>query len=431
MFIQSKYRISWVAVLFTLLLACYKVPLEFGSDTLSNDPNIRMIDTLTVEVSTFQLDSFVTRNTNVFILGRQQDPAFGIVEAKAYFEITAPANDLANCTNCLFDSLEFRTKFTGTFTGDSTVPFTFSLHQLTQVMDEDLASVGYNISNAPFASIPLIAKTLSVRPSANTEVKLKLPTVFGQSLFNLLKRNSDTIINATNFLKYSRGFCLQGNPSNNAIYHMLPYDSGKSVIRLYYRTNGAIPASKYVDFKLGNSQHQFNGFTYDKSGTVTSSFARKKRQTISSALLGNKGYLHNNSGLFPKITFTNLWSVKELHPYVKVIKAEIEIRPAAGSYGKTTFYNLPSPLNLYPVDADDNIVDSAINGELIIDDLYGKDTRYTFDVTYFVNSVLYLGRASNRSMLLKPASATDPHRLIINDRTGSNPIKLKLYILGL
>ena len=430
LFTKHQDRFLVIAII-VLLSSCNKMPVEFGAEALTGDPDIRLIDTLPVEVSTLQLDSFTTNNTYLFIVGKHKDPALGIVEAKACFEITAPVNDLANCTSCVFDSIEFRAKLTGGFWGDTSVPFTFSIHQLSQVMDEDVASVGFNVSNVAYNPIPLVSKTLSIRPSNKPDLKLSIPAPFGQNLFKFLKNNSDTVTDSNKFLKYLKGLCIVGNTGNNAMYYMIPADSGSSVIRLHYRIAGAIPVPKHVDFKLGNTRHQFNSFTYDKAGTALSIFIPKRSQLKSSILTGNKGFLHNNSGLYPKITLTNLFSIKELHPLVKVIKAEIEIRPAIGSYSKTTFYSLPPQMNLNPVDEANYMNGTAINGMLIIDDLYGKDTRYTYDVTDFVKVMLNEGRASKRGLLLMPATTNENHRLIMNDKIGSNPVKLKLYLIGL
>jgi hypothetical protein len=431
LFTKHQYKLLVTAIVVLLLSSCIKVPVDFGSEVLTSDPNITLIDTLSVEVSTLQLDSFKTNNTYLFIVGKHTDPALGNVEARSYFEITAPVNDLANCTNCVFDSIEFRAKLTGGFYGDTSAPFTFSIHQLSQIMDEDVASVGFNISNCSYNPLPLVSKTLSIRPSNKADLKVNFPAPFGQELFNFLKRNSDTITNRRKLLKYFKGLCIVGDTSDNAMYYMNPYDSGSSVIRLHYKIAGATPVSKYVDFKSGNNQHQFNSFTCDKTGTAPGIFTPKRRQLKSSSLMGNKGFLHNNSGLYPKITLTNLFSIKELYPYVKVIKAEIEIRPASGTYGNKTFYRLPPQMNLYPVDEDNYINGSAINGNLDIDNLYGKDTKYTYDVTPFVNIMLTEGRASKRGLQIMPAITTENQRLIINDKTGSNPIQLKLYIIGL
>lgn len=367
----------------------------------------------------------------MFIVGKHNDPLLGTVESKAYFEVAAPTNDLANCSNCVFDSLEFRAKMTGGFSGDTSMPFRLSIHQLSQTMNKEVASVGYNISNCPYNPIPLASKTLSIRPSNKADLKLKMSSSFGQELFNLLKRNSDTMTNSSSFLKYIKGLCIVGNTSDNAMYYMIPYDSGASVIRLHYKIAGPTPVPKYVDFKLSNNEHQFNSFTYDKTGTPLSIFTPKRRQLKSSILMGNRGILHNNSGLYPTITLTNLFSIKELHPYVKVIKAEIEIRPAAGTYGSTTLYSLPTTIDLSPVDEDNYINANPIKGDLAIDNLYGKDTKYTYDVTAFVNVILTEGRASRRALQLTPSLNTDNQRLIINDKTGINPIKLRLYIIGL
>ena len=79
--------------------------------------------------------------------------------------------------------------------------------------------------------------------------------------------------------------------------------------------------------------------------------------TVAAGTLAAWQYLHHNSGLYPKIQFSNLYNIKELHPYVQVLRAILEIKPVSGSYGINTFYQLPSLLELRVTDDDNGIND--------------------------------------------------------------------------
>ena len=209
-------------------------------------------------------------------------------------------------------------------------------------------------------------------------------------------------------------------------------------MRLYYSRNGSAQQQEYIDFLLQPAAFQFNTFDYDKTGTPLAQFLPRKRQTIASNLTGNKAFLHASSGLFPRITLPDMLSLKELHPYIKVIKATLEITPSASDYGLNSLYSLPPLLGLYPID-DVNAVGAGIadgngslqTGSLVIDYLYHKDTRYSYDMTAYVNTILTQGRTAQQDLLLLSLNSTFENRLILNAAGQQMSVKLKLYVLGL
>jgi hypothetical protein len=73
-------------------------------------------------------------------------------------------------------------------------------------------------------------------------------------------------------------------------------------------------------------------------------------------------------------------------------------------------------------------------GSLNIDNLYGENTAYTYDVTSFVNTVISEGVFSKKALIMHPASAnalSNDQRLLIGNSKTALAVKLKLYILGL
>jgi hypothetical protein len=140
-----------------------------------------------------------------------------------------------------------------------------------------------------------------------------------------------------------------------------------------------------------------------------------------------------------------LVNIKELHPYVQVMRAELLIKPVKGTYGYGTIFNLPTDLELRQTDDQNYIGGSALinpysstgalqTGSLYIDQLYGENTVYTYDVTEFVNTVISEGTFSRKALILHPANANalnSNQRLLIHDYLAEHPIQLKLYILGL
>jgi hypothetical protein len=439
-----KNKLLWpvfTGVLFSIFSSCTKTTVQFGSDGAEGDPNVTMIDTFTAELSTLQIDSFSTGSSSHFIIGSHTDPQLGYVAAKSFFEVTAPSLDLRDCTNCIFDSIDIRLKVSSGYMGDTSVPFTIKLYEVTQEMDETESSVGFNTSSFPYAAAPIISKTFMIRPSRKEEISIRLPDEIGRNFFRMLRMNSDTITNDDRFKKLLKGFCLESSSANNALFYFDKTDAD-SIIQLHYTEAGTAPVEKKTYFTISSADHQFNAFSYNKSGTALAGFSPKRKQLISSSLTNNTAFLHNNSVLDPKIKFSKLYNIKELHPYVQVIRAELEIKPVSGTYGTNTFYPLPASVEMRVTDADNGISGGALSfvygtetyaqsGSLYIDNLYGVNTAYTYDVTSFVNTVIGEGAFSETALLMSASSSATDQRLLIGGNHSGGSVKLKLYILGL
>lgn len=433
-----------VLLLFAGFSACDKATVNFGSDGTEGDPNVTMTDTFSVELSTLQVDSFATTGSGHFIVGSHHDPQLGYVGAKSYFEITAPTLDLRDCNSCVFDSVDLRLKVSSGYLGDTTAPFTINLYELTQTMDDAETPGGFNVSNFPHNAVPLVSKTFTIRPGRKDELSIRLPDEFGKNFFRMFRTNSDTVTNDARFKNYLKGFCIETSASNNALFYF-DKTTGDSVIQFHYTEAAAIPVAQSAYFTISSTDHQFNSFTYDKSGTAIAGFTPGRKQLISSSLTNNTAFLHNNSGLYPKIRFNSLYNIKELHPYVQVLKAELEVKPVSGTYGINTFYTLPPSVEMHLTDDDNGINGSALayvygsssyaqNGNLYIDYLYGESTAYTYDVTSYVNTVIAEGAFSRKALLMVPPpgnSTAGDQRLIIGNNHSGGSVKLKLYILGL
>lgn len=440
----KKYKALHLLILAGLILiSCNKAVVNFGEEALTDDPNIIFTDTMTMNLATYQMDSFATSGDTIFIAGIHTDSLLGKYEAKAFMQLGVPAiNELNGCTNCIFDSLVFTSRFSGSYMGDTTEVFTANVHRLNQQMIVDETSIGYNTSSFTFDATPLgTAIFTTPRPSSKNLVSMKLNDQYGHELFEMLKRNSDTITDAGLFHKYFNGIVLTGAGTNQrSIYYFTPAESGSNIVmKLYYRQNGSAPVQASVDFPTTSFTFQFNAFTYDKSGTPLSVFTPEKKQILPSTATENMAFLHGNSGLFPHITIPALLSLKELSPYIKVVKAELEITPSLSNYASGSGYQLPPAIALYQSDEDKNLGGvlydlsgtTVQTGNLVIDHLYHKDTRYTYDLTSYVNNIMDHGIFSQKSLVLLPFSNTYENRLVLNNAINNKSVKLKLYVLGL
>ncbi|MFT4155723.1 DUF4270 family protein [Parafilimonas sp.] len=440
--INRTYRyILALSILASGFFSCEKKEVDFGVSALTDDPNIATIDTISVNAYTTQVDSFSTVTTGYFVAGNHYDSVMGNLQATAYFDFTIPYDStsaLDECTSCYFDSLVLITQFAGGFYGDTTAPFTLNVNQLTQLI-YDYNTFGYNVTSRTYNSEPLGSFTGIVSPAKLSTIRIKLSDDLGQDIYNKIKRESDTITTSDVFLKYIKGFCLTGSSASNTIYYMKPTGDSDLVV-LYYHQNAPLPVSRTVKLPL-NTAHQFNGFVADHSGTNLSVFTAKKTQAIESSKTGGYVYMQANHGLYPKFNFPSIYSLKEVNDYVSVVSAVLEVYPLQGSYGLQSFYKLPAAINLDILNEYDAVsgyvyysgTSTLQTGDLYVDYLYNENTKYTYDITSYVNAVLEAGTSSTYYLYMQPASgASDSteQRLVLQALNNSS-FKLKLSVLGL
>lgn len=437
-----KACLAYCSAVVLLLSSCDKVDITFGAAASDSDPNITYFDNYKTDIATYKVDSFVTSNHQVFCAGYHTDPVFGVVKAGAFAQIDLPsANPLLNVTETIvYDSLQLLIKPSGNFYGDSTRPVRFAVYRLTEnIKKDDGTDYYYNTNSFGYNPIAVGQQTVNLNGKTGSAVSVKLSDALGQELLAKFKNNDFDINTQENFINYFKGIYIT---TDSAITNSLVYfssDADSVILRLNYHQNGVTPEAKTIDFKYNNTK-QFSNINFRHTGSNFSSFINKKEQLIPSTSSGGQSFLNSNLSASIKISFPTLLSLKELHPYVKVVKAILVIRPDAASY--TFPYTLPPTLDLYATDATNGLLSGIFDasntslqtGNLVTDYLYNENTYYSFDITSFINTKINEGQASTSALLLHTSLSNAEgglQRLIVNDQNNNRPIELKLYVLGL
>jgi hypothetical protein len=421
--------------------SCIKAPLEFVDNTPANDPNITFLDNYEVELATYQLDSFVTSSHSVFTIGYHADSLFGKINAGSYVQVDLPADNPVKDKNVSFDSLVIILKPNGSYYGDTLAPFSMKVHRLLQnIKDEDDDGASYyNTAKFEYDPFLLGGKNTSIRPLKDTAIIIRLSDALGRELLNKLKNDDADVETNADFIDYFKGLYLE---TDSVLCNTLYYFTAavpNNILRVHYHLNSTFSQEKYIDFPF-NVSKQFNSISHSHAGTDLAVFTPFKNQLKKTNLTGHKAYLHSNMAAYIKIGFPTLLSVKELYPYVKVMKAELVITPSPGTYRYP--YQLPPVLNVYTTDENNRLNSllpdftgqNAQTGNLFTDELYGDKTKYTFDVTGYISNLISEGRFSKSALMLVPSSGVSDaqlQRLVINDQSLNKGIQLKLYVLGL
>ena len=440
--IDSKHisRFFSLFLLILLFASCEKVDISFGETASETDPNITYIDSYKADIATFKTDSFLTSSHTIFCLGYHTDQDFGVMRARSFAQINLPASNTVYNVNAIFDSLELIIKPTGKFYGDSNVTIKLAVHRLTEnIVNDEKGDYFYNTSSFRYDPVPIGERTVNLYGRSGTAVSVKLSDQLGREWLEKLKANHTDISNSDAFLEYFKGICITTDSvQTSSLAYFTASDS--MLIRLSYHEAGLDPREKYLNFGFTTAR-QFNHISFAPGNANFSSFISNKTQLIASSASGNKSFLNTAVGSLIKISFPDLLKLKELHPYIKIMKAILLVKPDPRS---SVFpYQLPAQLNLYTTDEtnsvisgiyDGNSIPALQTGNLSIDALYGENTSYSYDITSFVNTKMKEGQFSKSALLLYPSlSSMDAglQRLIVNDQTASRSVQLKLYVLGL
>ncbi|MEP6950033.1 MAG: DUF4270 family protein [Ginsengibacter sp.] len=435
--IYFKYSILFLILLPVVLISCEKTKIQFGQAYVDNSySNIILVDTITAQLSTVYSDSVSTTGSGVTLAGNYNDNAFGKITAKSFFEIAPPAlADLA--TNAAFDSLKLIIRPNQTYYGDTTFNTQLSVYQLKTDLSFPLYQAQfYNNTDFDVDPNPLGSINTLIYPNNTDTVAIRLSDVTGNNLFDLYKSKDYIMQSATNFLSYFKG--LQLAPSTAGMHAIYGFHDSL-VMRMYYHETGVFTVNKFLDFPFYNSDNkQFNQVKTDRTGTPLSGFNSTTKEVVSTSL-GNSAYIQVLTGFMAKVKFPTIRNLLLRPDFIKILKAELVIRPLKSSYNAVT--PLPPDLSAATTDQS-NLLGAPLGftgggaqtGSLIIDALYNENTSYDYDVTAYLQQQILIGAANQNGLLLIPPFPTaisSFNRVIIGDQKNTQgSIQLKLYYVS-
>jgi len=440
-FFRTRSCIYVIPVFFLLVLtACSKPQIRFDSVyNPDNATNVIAIDTFSVQVSSVFLDSFPTSGTKAQLLGKYIDPFFGTITSQSYTDIGAPVNPPIITNYSIYDSIVLIMRIDRTFYGDTSNVQGFLVSQLTQTMNFPANQRAfYNNSSIPYDPTVLGSAYVKIRPVAGVTSQLRgdsiimtMPNSMGEALFGLLYRQPDTLTNASQFREYFKGLTVY--PDTN--YPGATYGFKDTLtLRIYYHEPGVVAVYKTVDFTTVNQYSQFNEITADRTGTPLASISQTNPQLQSTAT-GNQAFLQPITSIYTKLLFPTISDLLGYQDYLAVMKAELIIKPIAGTYSPS--YALPPAINL-ALTNEGNTIGTVLPygaGNLNIDYLYGTNTNYSYDITTYIQNALTQGatnNAKNGLILITPAALynTTFNRTVIGNSNSaqlSNQISLVIY----
>lgn len=410
-----------------------------GSDYLSINNKVMLIDTLTVNVSTINFDSLVTSNQSRILIGNYTDPLLGKVTSESYFKLTPDSYNLGSSSdtetvNYVFDSIAVILKYDRYYYGDTTKIQTINIHQLTQKVKPNVDDDSfYNNSTLSYNSKSIGTKSFYPKPIGKDSVNIQIDPTFGKNLFDKLKNYEFS--NADEFDDYFKGIVIK--PSTSHSSNMIGYKTS-SVLRLYYKQANSDSEDTYTkEFTIADVTKQFNNISLDRTGTIIQNLP-DSRNKLASELTNNSAFVQSGTGISCRIDFPYIKQLKYLSEKGIIVDAELIIKPIKNS--ASSLFPLKDSLQVYECDNLNRISKILTNsdGSTALALLNKTPDEFNENIGYKINigSFLYqemLKTTGTKSSLIFtfPNISKGVNRIVLgNQKNSENKLKLKIYYIS-
>lgn len=413
-----------------------------GSDYLALNNKVILVDTLTVEMSTINLDSLITSTQSRILIGNYDDPLFGKIKSDSYFQLSTNTYALNNsgsdteAIKYVFDSISMILKYDNYYFGDTTKVQTFDIHRLIQKVKPNTEDNNfYNNSKLNYSPESLGTISYKPRPIEKDSINIKMSDAFGAELFQKLKKREVTDFDT--FTEYLKGFVLVPSSSNSS--SVIGFSASTSKVRLYYSKYQAdTEETPYIlDFTILDKTKQFNSISSDKSGTLLQNLSVPTSK-LASSLTEHQGFIQSGTGVSCRIDFPNIKQFKHISDNGAIVAAELLLKPVNNSYSDK--YPLSDSLSVYVADNLNRISGTLLNSESksvygILNkktDEFNENIGYTIPIGGFLQKEMLKPTDSRSCLILTlPALSKAVNRVVLGDQKHlNNKIQLKIYYIS-
>jgi hypothetical protein len=399
---------------------------SLGKEFVDSHTRVSLIDTFSVSLSTVILDTMITSGTENILIGNYRDEQLGGIASESFLQLGIPESFDVQSRD-LYDSLRLILTYNQYAFGDTTRSQRILVHQLTEEIDYDYSAVIASSTSFGYEQTPLGA--LSYLPSPNgssTTLSIPIDDDLGRGLFQQLVDVAETVTNNASFRTYLPGLLLKADPATTG--GIIGFNATSADLRLVLYTRKADTFEENpITFALQDSSRQFNHIIHDFTATQLASL-KEQRFPLVSGKTGGSSFLQGGVGLAIRVDFPTL-SEALLITNSTLLSAELSLFPRQASY---QVIGLPADLTVYESDGLNRIVSIIGYSTLTVDDLYGEETAYTFDLTAFLRAELadsYVDPEHGLLIMLPAGDATTCFSRLISDATSKHT-KLSLHYLS-
>ena len=424
------------------LLACYACQdnnSSLGSSLVESSFYNVFTNSCTVDLSTILLDSIETREDTIGHFGHYADTLWGEVTATYYAEFTKNTFSTTDGHDYQFDSLVLSMTPSGHYWGDTLTPQYISVYRLKQPIvldnDEDL----YNTTVMATEDVPLTRFSYLPQPGRQREVEVRLPDAMGRQLLTDILVEDTYLDTQESLKKVFPGLALVAETSGSCITGFLVNDSSMT-LNLHYRDISNQTTESELIFSV-NTEYAYTGVRHNPTGTALDNLQSGIENLIHASSMGYRAYLQGLTGYYNQIEFPDLNELQSKGEIVSVESATLYLYPLARSYNEVS--QLPEEVRIYITD-ENNVLEDYVygsdgvtvqTGNLTIDEMYGRETYYSFDLTEFIRNNFGTSGTRRQKLLMSLTDeemATTFNQVVFTalpgqDRQCRLDVRLKIY----
>lgn len=429
-----KFSKPFNLVFSVLMLACMSA-CEWGDRDISViplDPDELAVfysDTVSLKVFTNEEDSIITSGLGKVYFGRYEDKYLGALAAESYM-IPQLTQSFLPDEKAIYDSLVLILKY-DYFYADTTKEQRANVHLLTEDYSTLSNAYYYAHSKLAFDSKVIGSKSFKAKPKSDNTISIKLSNELGKAIFakGIAKEmNSDN-----EFKSLIKGLTLQHGDKDKAAILGFALSDAASAIKLYYHLDGPDDKTEL--------EHTFSfgaGFTHveaDRSNTELSGLPGTSKFGLESETTGNRGYIQSGTGVYARVDFPYMETLKYGFGRTLVNRAYLRINVLRESMDN--LLTPPAMLDVYIANRQNLKVNNLTNMEgaalnvQYVNDIFNNESYYTIDVTAFITSERENVIPSGNGLIIQaPATtmASDFSRLVFGDKkSDKDRMKLDLY----
>lgn len=423
-----------IAVLISIS-SCREEDSRLGHGLVESSFRNIVVDSCIVDISTVYLDSMATQGDSICQIGYYSDNTWGRIKSMYYCEFSTNTIKVNDDNSYAFDSLTLVMKHSGHYWGDTIQPQAISIYRLKNPIDVPEGQTLNNKSSFSLEESPSYTFRYSPRPQKNKEQIIRLPDEWGRKLLNDLLAETDYFESQEKFRLQNPGIALV--PEGGTYIGGFIVNDSSMCINLHYHEISNVKDEQTIRFKV-NNECAFTRVEHDRKGTPLENLKSGVENAIHYHSSGNQAFMQGLTGIYNQIEFPTLSYLEAEGDIVSVESATLLLYPIPGSYIRSNL--LPKELRLFITD-DNNVLEDYVygsdgntvqTGNLIVDEQFGKDTYYTFDLTEFCRKNLGRWGMYRQRLLLtmmdEDVATTFNQVIFSNDLSEDNHCKLILRL---
>jgi hypothetical protein len=423
---KRKVLLSAIFLL-TLFTACKKKGSIIPSFI---DPPIGLnyTDTVSLKLETLREDSVLSSLAAYNLLGKYNDPVFGVAQAGFYTQFRLTGNNVDFGTNIVLDSVILALDYQSLY-GSETDPLNIKVYEISNDLYADSSYYSNQHQNilseiGSYSFTPAINDSVSVGGEKMTpHLRIPLNSTFGQKLLNA--GGTTDLENNDNFLQFMKGLYVamdsnqtfaQGNGS------IVSFDllSAVSGLTLYYTNTDSAKQYQYT-FIVNSECAKYNVFNHDYTGTEVEQ-AFNQPQMFDTVY----NYLQGGAGLQVKINFPYIESLRNKN--ILINKVELIIPAENNKIGN---YPVPDNITVSKLNAEGGLefLPDFLEGVTYFGGSYDEiNQEYVLNISRHVQELIN-GKEKDYGLLVKVSGTSIyPNRVVIGAPNNPNKkVILRVY----